>query len=156
MSGFVTPGTPNLTDFLTFLSNQVQIPSAALPAGSPWPGYALAQAIGLVVNPPAPPVPVAYSLACYNGATHILFNITPDQPGETYFTNARSTAGFGLVQPSMGLIGAASDQGTSSTTVVPDWAKTLTIGQLDFYKTAWGRSFLAWNQSYGPTIWGLT
>lgn len=156
MSGFITPDSPNLADFLTFLANSVQIPAAALPSGSSWPEYALDQAIGLVLFPPCLPTPVMYSLAVYNCATHILFQITPDQTGQTYFTNARSTAGYGLIVPSNGLITGASDQGTSGNIVVPDWAKGLTVGQLEFYKTPWGRAYLAWNQSYGPTVWGLT
>ncbi len=155
MSGFVTPNTPNLPDFLTFLGN-VGIPASALPTSSPWPGYALNQAIGLALNPPSVPAPILYTLAVYNGATHILFSITPDQPGITYFAAARAADGYGLVIPSTGLTSGASDQGTSGNLVVPDWAKRLTVQQLNFFKTDWGRVFLEWNQSYGPTIWGLT
>ncbi|OZA90584.1 MAG: hypothetical protein B7X56_02395 [Burkholderiales bacterium 34-67-9] len=102
------------------------------------------------------PAPILYTLAVYNGATHILFSITPDQPGITYFAAARAADGYGLVIPSTGLTSGASDQGTSGNLVVPDWAKRLTVQQLNFFKTDWGRVFLEWNQSYGPTIWGLT
>ncbi|MHB2029721.1 MAG: hypothetical protein ACYCPT_13030 [Acidimicrobiales bacterium] len=156
--GFLFPTTPNLVDFLTFLANSVQIPSTALPTSSPWPGYALNQAIGLVLQPPLIPVPVMYCLACYNCATHILFVITPDQPGINYFSNARSSSstGFRLIQPSSGLVLSTSDETTSTTNIAPKWAAGLTAGQLDFYKTPWGREYLSWNQSYGPSIVGLT
>ncbi|HUW79729.1 MAG TPA: hypothetical protein VMV54_02395 [Acidocella sp.] len=156
MSGFVTPDTPNLPDFLTFLGNSVQIPSVALPSNSAWPGYALNQAIGLTLAPPSLPAPIMYTLAVYNCATHVLFQITPDQTGQTYFTNARSAAGYGLIQPSTGLIVGAADQGTSGNMAVPEWASKLTVGQLDFFKTPWGRAYLAWTQSYGPNVWGIT
>lgn len=151
---FATPGKPNLPDFLIFLTT-VEIPIEVLPVDSPWPGYALAQAIDLVLRLPCSPG-ILYTLACYNGATHILFAITPDQTGQTYFKEKRSSAGFALNQPATGLVVSASDQGTSSTNAVPDWAKGLTVGQLDFYKTPWGRVYLQYQQSYGPTIVGLT
>ena len=156
MSGFITPSTPNLTDFLTFLGNTVQIPVQALPAGSPWPGYALDQAIGIVLNPPTSPTVVAYSLACYNCATHLLIAITPDQPAQSYFTTARGPTGFGIIQPSTGLVVAAGDQGTTGNTQPPTWLSGLTIEDLDFMKTPWGRRFLMWQQAYGPTVWGLS
>ena len=36
-----TTGIPTLADFLTYLSGTVGIPASALPASSPFPGYAL-------------------------------------------------------------------------------------------------------------------
>jgi hypothetical protein len=153
---FVNPKTPNLPDFLTFLADQVQIPSSALPDDSPYPGYALDAAIGLVLLPPACPVPVLYTLAVYNGATHLLFTITPDQQGQTYFANARSPQGFGLAAPSTGLVVATFDEGTGTTLAEPEWAKGLTVNQLGYFKTPWGREYLSWQQSFGPTIVGLT
>jgi hypothetical protein len=171
---FVNPTTPNLADFLTFLADTVQIPVAALPANSPYPGYALNQAIALVLNPSGAMFPgvtfppgagypgVMYSLACYNCATHLLFVITPDQDGQTYFKNARGNnsssdpPGFGLNAPSTGLVVSSSDQGTSAGLAEPKWAKGLTVSQLGYYKTPWGREYLSWQQSYGPTIVGLS
>lgn len=156
MSGFLTPSSPNLADFLTFLATSVQIPLSALPTGSPWPQYALDHAIALALLPSCLPSPVMYTLAVYNGATHVLLAITPDQPGQTYFANARAEAGFGIALPSSGVVSGASDQGTSGSLVQPEWAKGLTISQLQFFKTPWGRELLSWNQSYGPAAWGLT
>jgi len=155
MAGFVTPNTPNLPDFLTFLAG-VQIPVSALPADSPYPGYAFAQAMGLTIPAPSSfPAQVLYSLAVYNGATHILFSIAPDQPEQSYFANARGKDGYGIVIPSTGLVSASADQGTSSSLAVPEWAKELTVGQLSFMKTDWGRVWLQWTQSYGPAPWVL-
>lgn len=158
MSEFVTPNTPNLPDFLTFLATSVQIPAAALPSGSAWPEYALSQALALAVPPSGMTPGVMYSLAVYNGATHTLFVITPDQPGQSYFANARAggAGGYGLNTPSTGLVVEAHDESTGNSLAQPEWAADLTIDQLDYYKTPWGRTFMAWNQKYGPTIWGLT
>lgn len=160
---FVTPATPNLADFGTFLTTSVQIPTAALPTSSPWIGYAFTQAMEMILTPPNT-IGVVYSLAVYNGATHLLFLITPDQAGQTYFADARSNiastnfpnGGFGLNLPQVGLVTSTFDQGTGTTVVSPDWAKGLTIGQLGFMSTPYGRTFLQWNMSYGSTIVGLT
>ena len=154
--GFVTPSTPNLPDFLTFISNApTGITPAILPANSPWPGYALDQAIALVLDPPCSPG-ILYVLAVYNCATHLLFAITPDQIGQVFFQNARSAKGYSLVQPSTGLVVSANDQGSGTTVATPKWAEGLTVSQLGFMRTPWGREYLAWAQSYGPTIVGLS
>jgi hypothetical protein len=158
---FANPFKPNLPDFLIFLAD-VQIPTAALPTNSPWPGYALAQALTLVIRSHFGGI--MYTLAVYNCATAILFLITPDQSGQTYFADARSSetsenfpsGGFGLLVPTTGLVVASSDEGTSSTLTAPIWAAGLTIDQLGFYKTVWGRNYLAFNQKYGPNIVGVT
>ncbi len=154
--GFITPGAPNIVDFLNWLAASVQIPAAALPAGAPWPQYALTQAIGLVLNPPYAPAPVMYTLAVYNCATHLVYAMTPDQPGQNYFATARSTKGYGLIAASTGLVAATSDESTSTTLASPEWAKGLTVAQLGFFKTPWGREYLSWQQSYGPTIVALS
>ena len=155
--GFVTPNTPNVADFGYFLTNSVQIPTSALPANSPWIGYAFDQAQALV--PCYAGVPgFTFSLATYNLGTHLVFLITPDQTGQTYFATARgSTAGgFNLLAPSTGLVVASSDESTSATLTAPKWADGLTIGQLGYAKTFWGREYLSYLQSFGGQLWGLT
>jgi hypothetical protein len=151
--GFLLPNQPNIVDFLNFIGTTVQIPVEDLPLTSPWPQYALNQA--LILTPRAA-VGVIYTLAVYNCATHILLSITPDQSGRTYFTNARSNAGFDLITGSTGLITSTSDQGTSVSIAQPNWAVRMTVSQLGFMKTPWGREFLGYIQSYGPSIVGLT
>ena len=105
---------------------------------------------------------ILYTLAVYNCATHLLFVITPDQAGQSYFANARGNnsstipPGFALNVPSTGIVVSTFDQGTGTTLTAPQWADGLTIGQLDFYRTPWGRSYLSFAQSFGPTIVGLS
>ena len=161
---FVTPNTPNVTDFTTFIETSVQIPTAALPTNSPWIGYAFNQAMAIANVPPSTIPGIVYTLAVYNGATHILFLITPDQVGQTYFSDARSNlasenfpqGGFSLNLPQVGTVTSTFDQGTGTTLTTPEWAKGLTIGQLGFMQTVWGRDFLSYLQSYGPNIVGVT
>lgn len=162
-NGFLLPNQPNIIDFWYFLRTSVRIPIANLPNNSPFPQYALDQAIILTL---CAPVGILYTLAVYNCATHIVYKITPDTAASDYFRNARSAPGkggngsggdgFALVAPSTGLVAASSDETTSSTLTSPDWAKRLTIGELDFFRTPWGRTYLEYQQSYGPTIIDLT
>ena len=173
---FVTPSTPNLVDFTTYIETSVQIPTAALPTNDPFIGYAFDIALATCISGPtwcgipgsttAGPsaLGVLYPLAVYNLGVATLFQITPDQPGQTYFADARSSAvsanfpsgGFGLNQVSTGLVVSSSDEGTSATLVAPTWAANLTIGQLQLMKTYWGQSYLDYAQKYGPNIWGVT
>jgi hypothetical protein len=152
---WTNPTTPNLTDFETFLSTSVLVPTAALPADSPWPQYALNRAIRLVLRVPGCPS-AEYVDAVYNCATHVLLSIAVDQPGQSYFTGQRAREGLALIVPPTPIVIASSDEQTSQSTAEPDWASGLTIGQLDFFKSPWGRVYLNHNQSYGPAIWGLT
>lgn len=151
--GFLFPTTPNIVDFLSYLANSVGIPATALPGTSPFPQYALTQAISII---PSAPLGVLYTLAVYNCAAHLVFTITPDISGQNYFAKARSNAGYNLIGPSTGLVASSSDETTSVTLASPEWAKRLTVGQLDMYKTPWGRSALTWLQSFGPNVVGLT
>ena len=156
MTAFAMPTSPNLADFQVFLGSVVQIPAAALPASSPWPAVALAQAIELVLCPPTGGL--SYTLAVYNCATHLTLLITPDQPGQTWFANARSNSstGFSLNAPPTGIVVSTSDETTSTTVVAPTWAAGLTATQLGFFRTPWGREYLGWQQTYGPNIVGLS
>lgn len=149
---FTNPTTPNLTDFLTFLANEVQIPSAALPSDSPYPQWCLDQAVARCI--PIGGNGILYVLAVYNLATAILFQITPDQVGQTYFADARKQ--FNLLSFMAGAVQATSDESTSTTLKVPDFVSTLTVGQLNLMQTPWGRVYLDYAQAAGPNIWGLS
>jgi hypothetical protein len=175
---FITPNTPNLVDFTSFIEDSVQIPIAALPVDSPYLGYAFDQALATVItvpgcgwppgypppSPPSNPLGILYTLAVYNLATALLFQITPDQEGQTYFADARSkkpstnfpNGGFNLNAPALGLVTAASDEGTSGTLKTPDWAAKMTVGDLELFQTPWGRAYLNYAQKFGPSIVGLT
>lgn len=143
---WINPSAPNIADFLLFIGNSMQIPTSALPANSPWPQYALNRALDLVLNIPTVNA-LEYVIACYMCAGHILLRITPDQAGQTYFATARQS--FGLLQFIPGAISTASDQGTSDSLVVPDQFKNLTVGDLNFLATPYGREYLSYAQDFG-------
>lgn len=165
---FVTPNTPNLTDFQSYLTNTVVIPASAWPsnliANSPYPQYALNRAIALVPCYSGAVDGITYTLAVYNCATAALFLITPNTQPSTYFSDARQSGvstnfpngGFNLNAPPVGMVIGSSDEGTSSTLVQPEWAKNLTITQIVFTKTPWGQQYLGYLQEAGSVIVGVT
>lgn len=132
-------------------------PPSTNTAGSPWPSYAFNQAMGLVLNLGCNGG-VDLTLATYNCAGHIQIEITPDQPGRSgepgSFTKLRDT--FFLLKESVGVVLSTSNGDSSTTIAVPDSLKQLTLTDLGFMKTPWGRRFLSFNQDYGPTVWALS
>lgn len=149
---WANPNTPNIADFLLFVSGTMQVPATDLPADSEWPQYALNQA--LFMTPQYSCVPaLAYTLATYNCAGHLLIENTPDQPGMSFFADARKS--FDLLRPLVGVVQSAGDQGTNSSVVVPQSFSNLTAGDLQFIRTPYGRYYLAYCQDYG-TAWGLS
>lgn len=128
-----------------------------LPANSPFLGYAFNRALDIVFSVPTVSG-YDYTLAVYNCAGHIQIKITPDQVVDgvqrQYFLGKRKE--FLLLQPVNGTVSSTSDQGSSTTFAVPEGLENLTIQDLDFMKTFWGREYLAYAQDYGPTVWGLS
>jgi hypothetical protein len=136
-------------------------------AGSPWLGYAFTQALGLVLSAPQwrngwavipPNMGIDYTLAVYNCAGHIQIKITPDQVvnniSRDYFKGLRKE--YGLLNLSVGLVQSTSDNSTSSVFAVSDSMKQLTLTDLDFIRTPWGRAYMQYAQDAGPTVWGLS
>ena len=147
----LTIGTPY---DLTALTAGVAPPTTPT-ASSPWLGYAFDQALALTLSVAGG---VSYTLAVYNCAGHIQIRITPDVNGrmneEGSFTQMRGT--FDLLKQSNGLVEQTSNVDTSSTFAVSDALKQLTLTDLNFMKTPWGREALAYMQDYGPSVWALT
>ena len=146
------PNSPNLPDFILFAQNSMGIDPLYLPSTSPFFGYAFNQAMAVVNNLPAN-VGIEYTLAVYNCAGHILIKIAPDQTGRTYFQDARKT--YGMLLLSAGVVQSASDESTSESLAVPDAVRQLTIGDLQFLKTPWGRDYLSYAQDFGG-IFGIS
>lgn len=142
-------GTPYDIDAL---ATGTAAPPASNTAASPWPGYAFNRALDIVLYVPTV-AGLEYTMACYNCAGHILLRITPDQPGQTYFTTARKN--FGLLSFVAGVISSSSDQGTSESLRVPESFGNLTVGDLGFLKTPWGQEYISYAQDFGQ-ISGLT
>jgi hypothetical protein len=149
---FADPNTPNLADFLLFCENFVGINPLILPSNSPFYGFALNQALGLVIRGRGG---IDYTLAVYNGGAHILIRIAPDQPGRSKEVGSlhNMRVKYNLDKPvAAGVVAASSDQGTSMTLAVSDSLKQLTLTDLNFMKTPYGQEMLARNQDFGGVI----
>ena len=151
------PNAPNQPDYTLYLQNNVGIAPAYLPPNSPFITYALNHALRLVLNVPAV-AGVEYTLAVYNCAAHVQLLVTPDQNvgGTPYRFFIEKRLEYDLLLPVVGLVASSSDEGTSVTNAVPDAMRQLSIGDLGFMKTPWGRMYLEYAQDYGPGIWGLS
>jgi|SRR6185312_7820034 len=149
---WANPNAPNLPDFVLFVRDSMGIGVLLLPDNSPYFGYAFNQAMGLVLSIPTVGG-IDYTLAVYNCGGHILIRITPDQTGRDFFIQARET--YALLKPVSGVVNSSSDNGTSFSSSVSDALEQLTISDLQFFKTPWGREYLAFAQDFGG-IWGLS
>lgn len=146
------PNSPNIGDFMLFLQDSMEIPPSAIPASNTWPQYALNRALNLVLSIPTVSA-LEYTLAVYNCAGHIFLRITPDNPNICYLKEVR--AQFALLKFVAGVIESTSDESTSSSAAVPEGLRNLTVGDLNFILTPWGREYLSFQQDFGD-IAGLS
>jgi hypothetical protein len=103
--------------------------------------------------------PSYYTWAVYNLAGHFLVLFAQDDPtltppDNTYWQTLRTS--MNLNSFVAGVIQSSSDVSTSQSLAVPDFVKNLTVADLGYLQTPWGRAYMAFAQAYGPTIWGLT
>ena len=158
------PTTPNVTDYTTFLQEDVGIPQGILTASANAIAVSLSVAVATVTpdlaagscaSPVTGLVAVSfYVLACYNLGADRLFNLAPNPPNQTFFSDQREK--MRLLEPAVGIVTTASDQGTAGSLMNPEQLRRLTLADLQTLKTPWGRTYLGIAQSYGPTLWGLS
>jgi hypothetical protein len=142
-------GTPyNLTGIVSGAA-----PPVVDASGSPWIEFAFNRAMALTLRVPTTQAN-DYVHVVYSCATHIQLEITPDQPGQIFFglKQGNGPGGFALGTPTAGIVGSASDQGTSTTFTVPEAMKRLSFQDLQFSKTPWGRAWLGWGQDFGSPM----
>lgn len=151
---WTNPNSPNLPDFLLFIRAAMKIPTGNLPDDAVWIEWAFAQALDLVLHVPCVSG-LSYTLAVYNCGGHILVRIAQPSgpPGSTYFEGLRKQ--FQILIQAAGVVQSSSDESTSNSLAVPDALRQLTIGDLGFFKTPWGREYLSYAQDFGD-IFGLT
>lgn len=94
-----------------------------------------------------------YVLAIYNLAADRLLNYANDVPNQSYFRDARKDLRLATV--SVGVPSAASDQGTATGILNPEFMKTMTLADLQTLRTPWGREYMGIALSVG-TLWGLS
>jgi hypothetical protein len=148
-----TPLTPTQAGFLAFIRNEMGITTTQLPDNSPSITVAYGVALDIVSDWLVGLGVYPYMLAVYNLAGDRLINYAPDQTGQTFFADAR--AAYKINSFTAGVIQSAGDQGTSESMLTPEFAKGLTLMDLQNLKTPYGRTYLQFAQSTG-TLWGLT
>jgi hypothetical protein len=95
--------------------------------------------------------PLLYDNAVYNLGMSNLIEFTPDQIGRTMFATLRKTYSILAFKP--GVVQSSGDEGTNTSLLVPDFMKNLTMADLQYIKTPWGRAYMAIAQRVGP-VWG--
>ncbi len=150
---FTNPTTPNLTDFTTFVYNQGVLP-VNLPSTSEYLVWSLDYAGNIALAPPPAMPSIVYVMAIYNLGMHHLLKIAQDVTGSNFFQTQRQA--YNLLSFTAGPVISSQDQATQTNLEVSEWMKTMTLSALDYLKTPWGREYLAYAQSYGPNIVGVS
>ncbi len=157
----VSPGTnygsiPTLT--IDAPTSGTQATGVVTSLASIYPAAALNKAIDITINSTGGASLTgeltSYVRACYNIGFHTLLIIAQDVTGSTFFQTQRTA--FNLNQFRPGVMLASGDQGTSQTFIVPKFFQEITMEGLDATKTPWGRSWIAYEQQYGYTVWGMS
>ena len=169
---------PTLAGFVQFVQITMGITPQQLAPTSPVIAMALAVALA-VVNPALKAVPVPqtdgagvdlnaggltiYVLAVYNlaGSNLLAFAQDPNgappvegsKPPTPFFAWTRKQ--FNINGFVSGVISGSADETTSQTLVVQEAAKNFTLANLQQLKDPYGRQYLAFAQSYGPSTWGM-
>jgi hypothetical protein len=152
-----TSTDPNITDFETFVSDVMQVPPASMP--SAWAmQWCFDNALNITLDDlqtiaSQPTTPTIFCQAVYNLGGAFLCDFAQDDPPQTYWTDLRKNLGINSFSP--GVIQSASDQGTSSSLMIPDFMKGLTLMDMQLLKTPWGRAYLMIAQAWG-SVWGIT
>ncbi len=107
-----------------------------------------------VVNCDLEVAPKHYDLAVYNLASDRLLNYAPDMPGQTFFADTRKS--YKLLDPLVGVVQAASDQGTSGAYLNLEAMKNFTLGDLQTLRTPFGRRYMDIAMSFGPNLYGIS
>jgi hypothetical protein len=164
---------PTLGGFIQFVENVLQPPDVFDASTSVFVPYAYDFAVQWVTKqlktvPGIPGASSVYAIAVYNLAADFLINIAQDQPGDPVAPNSgtsKNPAGlqywaflrdrYQVLSFVPGVIQSTSDEGTSSSYVVPDQFSQFSVADLQNLKTPFGRRYLGIAQSFG-TVWGLS
>jgi len=142
---------PTLPGYVSFIRNIMGINTTLLPDGSPVIEFSYNFALNICTDLlsviPQIPGQFLYITAVYNLAGDTLLTYAQDQPGQTFFAQAKQK--YQLNAFVSGVVSFAGDEGTQSTLSVPEALKGLTIGNLQNLKTPYGRTYLQIAQDFG-------
>lgn len=156
---------PTLAGFVTFIQTVMQVPATAIPSPATDPNVALCYniAVDLVNSAIAQVSGDMYILAVNNLAASNLVNYYPDpigapnvagsSPAAPFFANLRNM--WKLNSFVAGVVNSSSDEGTSQSLEMPEWASKLSIADLQYLKDPYGRHYMQIAQRFG-SLWGLS
>lgn len=142
---------PTLSGYVSFIRNIMGIGTTILPDNSPYIEFSYNFSVNICTDLlsliPQIPGEFLYTTAVYNLAGDTLLTYAVDQPGQTFFAQAKQK--YQLNTFVSGVVTFAGDEGTQSSLTVPDAMKGLTIGNLQNLKTPYGRMYLQIAQDFG-------
>lgn len=148
---------PTLAGFEAFIRTQMKINTAVLPADADATSTAYQISVELTNLLVELVSPVIYTVMVYNLAGHVLIETAPDVDPEViykddlpYFAYFRKF--FGLTSFVAGVIQSTSDEGTSQSMSIPQMMENLTIADLQYLKTPWGRIYAQYAAMYGNIV----
>lgn len=148
---------PTFAGFLAFVRDDMHVPASAIPDDSPWLPLFYAKALEWACIPCYEPVwqaaPVTRMTLVYNLAASFMVQMAPDRENSTWFADLRKQLGVGRAVA--GVVGAASDQGTSGMLQVSDALRSLSLADLMLFQDQWGRTALAILGELS-SLWGYT
>lgn len=155
------PTSPaNITDFVWFIQNVMEVPASALPtniATDPdvLTAWAVAgETVDCFINIHSP---LYYNLAMYNFAADYLINWASDSnassPCSTYFADLRKK--WNLTGFVGGAVSSTADESTSTSLEVPEQVKGLSMFDLQMLKTPFGRTYMSIAAKFGD-MWGMS
>ena len=145
--------TPTLAGFLVFIRSTMGISTAILPDNSQviTDSYNVAiEIVNLALNSASSTI---YTLAVYNLAGSNLINFAQDTPPSTYFAEIRTK--WNINNFISGVVQSSGDEGTNQSLLVPEFMKNFTLANLQQAKDPFGRQYIMFAQSFGPTVFGM-
>ncbi len=94
-----------------------------------------------------------YASAVYNLGGHFLVLYAMDTPPSTFWQDLRNRYQIGSMK--VGLIQSASDQGSSTSYMIPEQLQNMTLADLMMMQTPWGQAYLMIASGWG-NVWGIT
>ena len=149
--------SPNYPDFTSWVASMMGVPADDMPGSD-----TLAMAYDTSLNIALPDLgsipyqagtPSLYALAVYNLGGAILVDIAQDDPDSTYWQNLRSK--FNTSSYAWGVTSSASDQGTSTSMMMPGFINNMMPLDLWLMATPWGRTYMQIAGGWGA-VWGLS
>jgi hypothetical protein len=146
----------NITDFVWFLQNVVNVPPAALTTTpvtqvDVTTAWAVAcETVDRFINIHSP---LYYNLAMYNFAADYLINWCVDQECQTWFEDLRKK--LKITSFVGGTVASTADESTSTSLNVPKNLEGLTFFDLQNLKTIYGRTYMSIAEKFGD-IWGAS